>query len=155
VPLLAAPLTALGAPVLQQLRRRAYTAPGAEQGQQRQHQQQQQQADTSSVAAKLDGLASVLYWLHAQRLMDCHPASWQQHLARHLLPPSSSNGSHSSGGHLLAADMACDWCCGPLSQAAGRDSSKGVWDCPSCRAAQYCSQGCADAARQVHNANCW
>jgi hypothetical protein len=43
---------------------------------------------------------------------------------------------------------------------AGSDPSSdaGVvsrWGCPSCSAAQYCSKACADAAKAVHNANCW
>jgi hypothetical protein len=120
----------------------------------------------------------VFYWIHAERLRQTPPQQWQQHLRQHLSAgtglaaaasqeaaaaaaaasqaPGGACGGAVSSQHLqLLAGLACDWCCGPLSQAAGRDSSKGVWGCPSCGAAQYCSQGCADAARQVHNANCW
>jgi hypothetical protein len=123
-------------------------------------QQQHQQEGEGEGASR----ACVL-WLHAARLVQVSPHAWQQHLACHLVGSAahstSSNGSNGSsnssvgGGCLLAADLACDWCCGPLSQAAGCDSSKGAWGCPSCGAAQYCSQGCADAAQQVHSANCW
>jgi hypothetical protein len=72
----------------------------------------------------------------------------------------------------LVADLACDWCCQLVMQPGGPQPSSsvdagqsGVGDkggdstpvlgCPCCGAAQYCSQQCADAAKKVHNANCW
>jgi hypothetical protein len=63
------------------------------------------------------------YWLHADWLMQLHPADWQQHVAGQLLTSgsdsTSSSGSESRGGGLtskgrqqalLMADCACDWC---------------------------------------------
>jgi hypothetical protein len=124
-------------------------------------------------------ICGTLHWLHADRLLQVTPGSWQQHLA-HLLPTSSSSSSSSSKNLLLMADQACDWCSGPLQQqqqsvrpaavaaataglrsSAGNSSSSsssssvGQLGCPSCGAAQYCSKVCADAAKKVHNTNCW
>lgn len=72
----------------------------------------------------------------------------------------------------MVADLACDWCCQsvmqpgrpqPSSSVDGGQSGVGdrggdstlLLGCPCCGAAQYCSQQCADAAKIVHNANCW
>jgi hypothetical protein len=43
-----------------------------------------------------------------------------------------------------------------VSSAPSSDAGFGnLWGCPSCGAAQYCSNVCADAAKPVHNVNCW
>jgi hypothetical protein len=107
-----------------------------------------------------------------------------EHLLQPPGSSSSSRGSSAAAaasrqrldGNLLQllADLACDWCGEALSQqqqeagAAGSGSSGGgssagskqqqqqpAFGCVSCRAAQYCSKGCADAAKAVHAANCW
>lgn len=113
-----------------------------------------------------DELSGLFCWLHADRLAQVQPCDWQQHLAVQV-------SSSSSKDVLLAADQACDWCCGALQQqqqqqrsarAAGgvkgghcssSSSSSKQWGCSSCGSAQYCSQHCADAAKKVHNDNCW
>ena len=40
------------------------------------------------------------------------------------------------------------------NSTAAATSAKSL-GCSSCHAVQYCSQACADAAKKVHNANCW
>jgi hypothetical protein len=94
---------------------------------------------------------------------------------------SSSDMQESRRRLLLTADVACDWCGDALQQGAkaaaeckvqdgsampggsriggashaANVSKVAVLGCPSCGAAQYCSRTCADAAKKVHNANCW
>jgi len=158
------------------------------------------------------------YWLHAERLVQVQPHDWQQHLGQELMQhrtPTHSTSSSSTCAAvssstaqqvLVLADLACDWCAGPLpnnreaaaqqmpptaaasssssssssnnrstkqkegcstspkarsdssSSCAGLNStpmSSGKVGCVWCGMAQYCSQGCADAAKQVHSTNCW
>jgi len=160
--------------------------------------QQAVQAGGSSQQQSLgQDISACGYWLHAERLMHMPPAHWQEHLAQQLLwqsscaassTSSSSNGvpaggsSSEAGSHATAAagpvsshaallaDLACDWCCSPLQQAAAtgaldgsgaagaancRSGSSTVFGCAGCGSAQYCSQACAEAARKVHDVNCW
>jgi hypothetical protein len=95
---------------------------------------------------------------------------------------ASSEGPPGSSHAALVADLLCDWCSQPVARqessstpagpagqpngdagGAGSSSSSSSSSsskvqrlgCVSCGAAQYCSRGCADAAKKVHAANCW
>jgi hypothetical protein len=146
---------------------------------QQQQQQGQVQQQQQLQEPQQQWVERVCFWLHAERLVQVEPHEWQQHLAHHLAAaPQHANHSHSNSvqhSHTddtstqqqvnLLSDLACDWCSGALRSRAGQavaarsssggSSSSRKWGCPSCGAAQYCSQKCADAAKAVHNANCW
>jgi hypothetical protein len=40
-------------------------------------------------------------------------------------------------------------------KTAAAHAGSRAFGCSSCKAARYCSHACADAAREVHAANCW
>jgi len=156
---------------LQSLWQRASAPVTHQQPCQTQQDGQQQVPDTNPVD-DVNGMHTVAYWLHAERLVEVMPQHWQQHLAEHVLSSDGSSCGGKADGALsseqrswlsILADRACDHCSQPLPEQAphGSDSnssscgSTGVFGCPVCGFAQYCSRPCADAAKKVHEANCW
>jgi len=148
-----------------------------------QQQQQQRQPATQAGGQGWPGADMCVYWLHAERLLQVQPQDWQQHVLQHLLDKGSlgdcTNKSSSRNGRShddtndstkqasVLADGACDWCCGPVHQVRSTaatlgphsnlslGSSSTVLGCRVCGCAQYCSQACAAAAKELHNTNCW
>jgi len=74
------------------------------------------------------------------------------------LPQQQASATEEQGGSIssCAGSSAGSSVGGGSNTADTRDgNSSRIFGCPSCGAAKYCSRACANAAKQVHNANCW
>lgn len=163
-PLLAAPVVSPLTPLLHKLLQPQHSAQATcKQGLQQRNGSQQQESQHNEkpddcAAEGCSDLAACCFWLHGERLVLTAPQQWQQHVAQRLFHQAAANSTQpgccsssnigasskdksssrsredNSELNCLMADLACDWCSGPLQLPAAQQAEAGTGISTQCSA---------------------